>query len=107
MPADVSAKEVKEPPRACEGQTKDRVHARVSRDETKAQHAGHGHDGKAQTDESSEENVKQSLWPEAKNKSGKQSGDEAPGSREIGRASCRERVEVWGVAGCVKKKRKK
>src|SRR5439155_79662 len=80
-PADVSAKEGKEPPRACEGQTKDRVHARVSRDETKAQHAGHGHDGKAQTDESSEENVKQSLWPEAKNKSGKQSGDEAPGSR--------------------------
>src|SRR5256884_7408356 len=27
-PADVSAKEGKEPPRACEGQTKDRVHAR-------------------------------------------------------------------------------
>src|SRR5438876_893143 len=36
-PADVSAKEGKEPPRACGGQTKDRVQARVSRDETNGQ----------------------------------------------------------------------
>src|SRR5437016_14408339 len=26
---------------------------------------------------------------------------------EIGRASCRERVEIWGVAGSLKKKRRK
>src|SRR5215472_13129541 len=80
-PADVSAKEGKEPTRACEGQTKDRVHARVSGDETQTQHAGHGNDGEAQAHEGSPENVKQSLRPEAKNKSGKQSGKEAAGSR--------------------------
>src|SRR5207249_7231943 len=32
-------------------------------------------------------------------------GGRAPGA-EIGRASCRERVEIWGVAGAVEKKEK-
>src|SRR5438132_11470489 len=32
-------------------------------------------------------------------------GGEQPKRTKIGRASCRERVEIWGVAGLVKKKK--
>src|SRR5215472_17052647 len=80
-PPDVSAKEGKQPTGAGEGQTQDRVHARVSGDETQTQHTGHGNDGEAQAHQGSEENVEHSLRPEAKNKSGNQSGKEAAGSR--------------------------
>src|SRR5882672_340663 len=87
-PANECAEEGKEPARASESETEDRVHARVARDVAQAEHAGHGNDSEAQPDQRAAEDLD--------NFQGRQSEDQAckDGREETARSRRCEPIEI-------------
>src|SRR5437667_6074624 len=81
QPSDVSAEERKEPARPGECQPQHRVHARVARHVTYAEHASHRDDGESQSHERFAEDAEDPADAEPEKKSSKDCGKETTGAR--------------------------
>jgi len=79
-PADEGAEEGEEPAGTREGEAEDGVHAGVARDVAEAEHAGHGHDGEAEAEESATEELEEFGRSESEKNAGEQSSEETGGA---------------------------